>query len=206
LRGTLPHPYVAVSFLLHQGNFHEIEDMIAFGEELGVDQVGFHNVNNHMDNTMLPLRRNDREVCALLDKVMAKSYNLESVFLPPLVDDGFSLCLMPFKDIYINDQLEVNPCCHVMDFSYSEFSGDLTESWRSPKLDSFRKAFIDGKLPHANCRNCQRRFLPYGIFSRERGWVRDDWKTRVARRIIKRSPAVYRLAKTVQRKLYHALR
>lgn len=197
VRDGRKYPSIAVSFLMHKGNFHELPKMISFAEDLGVDQVGFHNVNNHMDESMEPLRRDDKEVTDLLDAVMKKKYRL-GVLLPPLLDDSFNICLSPFKDIFINDTMEICPCCHVMDYSYSKFNGDLETSWKNERLDQFRFAFMENRLPHANCKNCHRRFNFYGSYDIATGWLKDNWTTNQLRKIVRASPKIYRVANKVR--------
>lgn len=198
-------PFVAISFLLHKENFKELGDMIAFAEDLGVDQVGFHNLNNHMNDSFEPLMRQDAEVTDYLNRVMRRKYNI-SILLPALIEKKFSICPMPFKDIYINDEMEVNPCCHVMDFSYSKFSADIMECWKTDRLNRFRMSFLEGKLPHANCRNCHRRFSFYGTYDISTGWLKDNWHTRQLRKIVRSSPGIYRFLNKVRNNLNRSLK
>lgn len=191
---------VTISFLLHTGNVSEISDMISFAEELGVDQVGFHNVNNHMDDGYQPLRKENKEVVELLNKLMKKKYKV-NIFLPALIEDRVTLCPMTFKDIYINDEMCVSPCCHIMDFEFSELKDDLEESWRNEKLNKFRETFLQGSLPSKICTNCHRRFAFYGTYNLSTGWLKNNWYVQQFRKIIKYSPVAYSYAN----KLRHTL-
>jgi radical SAM protein with 4Fe4S-binding SPASM domain len=158
---------ISLSFVLHKENYKNIPRMIDFCQNLNVDTVYFHNINNFEDEGYQSLCISDLEVRKFMDDLEKKNDYDINIFLPALIEEKNTFCPVVFNDVCFSYKGEMSPCCHIFDFSYGniDYKGD---DWdKNSKLQNIRNQFLNKSFLHPNCKSCHRRFSFYNFFDKE---------------------------------------
>jgi MoaA/NifB/PqqE/SkfB family radical SAM enzyme len=146
---------IAATFILDQGNYRCLEDMIYFADSLEVDQIVFFQFLPSPVEGFTAEERclfaDDAEVIATLAKVNSLPPRIrEKVTLPVLLDrtiDNNKYCTVWLYNISIDGDRNVGGCCcQLLDLSVS---GKLDEGypWNNAYFQEMRRRFIDPMYP-----------------------------------------------------------
>lgn len=133
--------------------------MVKLAEELGVDQMSFHNL---IPQDAEDLRRDqclyedDEDVLDVIQATSPPRKELE-VVMPRLYKrgEGRRKCSVVFSSLYCNPQGDISPCCQIVpQAQYGNILEDR-EAWNSPMVQKMRATFLDDSLPlPETCRTC----------------------------------------------------
>lgn len=175
-------PAVRLQFVMQQANFREIPEILDLCKKYEVDAVNFQPLElateEYVDEALvadLVGDMNKDEFRLVLEQAAAKSEesgvatnlvvlfrDFESVWakyrLEKCPDAPTAVCLMPWTSVYITVDGDVRPCCSFPLTTEATlgniFSDDFMQIWNSPRYQSLRKAFRQGKRPFKICTNC----------------------------------------------------
>ena len=140
-------PYVRFQFLVVKPNEHQIDEAIALGKELGVDDVVFKTaqIYDYKDGSPL-IPENDTYSRY---KKTASGYVLKNKLL--------NQCWRMWQSCVITWDGKVVPCCFDKDAKHQ--LGDLNKVslntiWKSAGYKSFRKSILQGRSQIDICKNC----------------------------------------------------
>lgn len=142
------HPYIMIQFLVVKPNEHQIEDIKALGEELGVDKVMFKTAQIYeyeKGSDLIPTISKYSRYKKQADGTYQIKNKLENQ------------CWKLWHGAEITWDGKVLPCCFDKDAEYE--MGSLQETsfkdiWRNPAYDAFRGKLLKSRSEIDMCRNC----------------------------------------------------
>jgi len=144
-------PHIALVFLINTLNIEDLPDFIDLAASLGIDGVQC-NYLTIFKQAHLKLSCFFKQAISneMLDKAKQRAAELKvSLSLPPKFSQNNgsyfrSACNQPWKNIYIDTEGAVLPCC----FSGEHFGGlgveDILSIWNNEKYQQLRKGLISG--------------------------------------------------------------
>ena len=140
-------PYVELQFIVMKQNERQLDDVIKYGKESGVDKVVFKTMQiSSYENAVkfLPTNPKYRRYIVENNKFRIKN-NLQNH------------CFALWRTSVITWDGRVVPCCFDKDaiFEAGKLSGKtFNEIWHSKKLNDFRKIILDERAGVSMCTNC----------------------------------------------------
>lgn len=161
-RRRLKRPYVHISFVLTRNLFSRTQDIIKFAEDLGIDNLDFHNLIAHgtENDYKEMLTSDDKEVVMLLDEWKGKEYKVR-VSWPRLVqkrlDRPARIC-NPLWD-WIGVDMDGNTAGCAKAMPANKEYGNIFEKgksvWNNEFRKNLRKSFVDrNTFLLACCKTC----------------------------------------------------
>jgi len=156
---------IRINAVITHLNVDEIPKLIQLAIKLGLDSVGFVEVENWktpVENDyekelefVLKARERSKEIKSLIEFYRKNFTNIQIRFLPS--DKRKKACFWPFYSCFITVDGFVTPCCirmnpDVINFG-NVFEKNFKEIWNSDKYKKFRKTIICN-LPNPICDNC----------------------------------------------------
>ncbi len=141
------YPFIELQFIAMKHNEHEIEDVMSFGKEIGVNKV-------------------------VIKSMQVSSYESALEFLPKnekysryIIKDGKLLfknklrnkCFALWRSTVITWDGFISPCCFDKDAKYNlgnVFIEGLKKIWKNEKYTKFRKAILTNRKGIDICTNC----------------------------------------------------
>jgi MoaA/NifB/PqqE/SkfB family radical SAM enzyme len=153
---------ILVSIILDKENYKHLNDMVYFGEKLGVDRVLFFQFLASPAAGFTPEERclfsDDSDVVEALAQVNSlRSRTRARIALPPLLERTMNgkYCSVPFHNISVDGDGNVGGCsCQILDLSgngkfYEE------DAWNNAHFRELRRRFIEPEFPLLEpCRWC----------------------------------------------------
>ena len=146
-------PIIGLSMTLMKDNFGDAVKLVEIGKELGVDSVGFGDLNLDWSTELKELdRAKTNEIVA---QVVQRAKELGIHIAYNLMEDR--ACDEPFLYPYITAKGFLTPCCWRPYDKVFNF-GNLLETpfdqlWNSEKIKKFRRDLASGNVPGL-CRGC----------------------------------------------------
>ncbi len=154
--------------VVQDANFHELEMLPALAAEMGFSRLSlsldlndwgqdsWKEVNDQVDKQREFTLEQGHEIARLGEKhgVEVTFWHIDAKFD---TDSLENICPWPFERAYISSEMRIVPCCMIANPEILEL-GDATQfssEWNSRKMQAFRKAHINGKIPKA-CQGCYR--------------------------------------------------
>lgn len=147
---------IGVNMVVTHKNYREIDDMISLAKLLGVDYVGFVEVENWntpkgTDIANGNFIRDSRKVSSLINKKIRKliqqNKSLKINFLSSAPRK--QKCLWPFRNLFITVDGFLTPCCirpnpEIFNFG-NIYKDNFLEIWNGSKYQDFRQSLIEDK-------------------------------------------------------------
>jgi radical SAM protein with 4Fe4S-binding SPASM domain len=155
---------IIINSILMRRNYHEVENMVRLGSEIGADVVNFCDIQysfdvgiSKMDESLRLVSEEEKtEIQELFNKanMLSEKLNIE-ISLPRLEQPRVrQSCEQPWTYIVVKENGKTRPCCAI---HHKEF-GDLTKEhysviWNNSLFQSFRKALLSEHVP-TECEHC----------------------------------------------------
>lgn len=155
------HPEIFFNFVILRENLRDLPAVIELASKVGCKNVSaspavIHSKELENEN-LFDFIVETEEVFEKAKKTAKESgVNLS---LPPL-KDAYGECLLPFKQIFVNFDGDVRPCCvSTINEKDSMKLGNikdrsLHEYWNCEKMIKIRKSLLDGKNMEPFCKGC----------------------------------------------------
>jgi radical SAM protein with 4Fe4S-binding SPASM domain len=143
----LKKPYVEFQFIVMKQNEHQLDEVIRYGEDVGVDKVVFKTMQvSNYENAIKFLPSNNKY----------KRYVIEngSYYIKNKMKDH---CFALWRTSVITWDGKVVPCCFDKDAEYNlgMLNGQtFHEIWRSVQYNNFRQRVLDSRKSINMCTNC----------------------------------------------------
>ncbi len=140
-------PYVELQFIVMKQNENQLEDVIKYGKESGVDRVEFKTMQiSSYENAVkfLPTNPKYRRYVVENNTIRTKN-NLQNH------------CFAVWRTSVITWDGRVVPCCFDKDaiFEAGQLNGNtFNEIWHSRELNDFRENILNDRAGVRMCRNC----------------------------------------------------
>jgi radical SAM protein with 4Fe4S-binding SPASM domain len=140
-------PYVELQFIVMKQNEHQLENVVKYGRESGVDKVVFKTMQiSSYENAIkfLPTNPKYRRYIVESNKYRIKN-NLQNH------------CFALWRTSVITWDGRVVPCCFDKDanFEAGQLNGKrFKEIWHSKELNNFRKSILQNRAGVSMCTNC----------------------------------------------------
>ncbi len=146
---------VSISIILDQGNYRDLNDMICFAENLGVDEVTFFHFLPSPAKGYTAEERclfsDDSDVVEVFSAANSvRSRIRTTVMLPPLLEREMTsnkYCCLPFNSITVDGEGNVGGCsCQLLDNTGNGKFYDK-DVWNNGYFQEMRKRFMDPEFP-----------------------------------------------------------
>ena len=143
-------PFVEFQFIVMKQNEHQLEDVLEYGKDAGVDKVVFKTMQvSNLDNALyfLPSKEKYRRY-----NIDGGDYGIKS----KLKDHCFAL----WRTSVITWDGRVVPCCFDKDanFELGKLNGlpenGIKAIWKSEAYQNFRQSILDNRKGNSMCNNC----------------------------------------------------
>jgi len=143
-------PFVEFQFIVMKQNEHQLDDVLKYGKDAGVDKVVFKTMQvSSYENALhyLPSKKKFRRYNIDNGKYQIKS---------KLKNHCFAL----WRTSVITWDRRVVPCCFDKDanFELGKLNGvpenNIKQIWRSDAYQNFRKSILDNRKGNSMCNNC----------------------------------------------------
>jgi len=167
------HLKLSVSYICDKRNYMKIPDMIYFAEELGVDELIFHNL---IPFNLLEFPKNealfdnDEDVMKVLEDINKHPNSKLQVTMPRLYTRRIieRFCRMPFTTLPINGEGDVSMCCNIPVSSKYGNLFDENYDWNKFHFKEMRNILMDRKEPlPETCILCPNMYRPYNDVRKE---------------------------------------
>ncbi|MEX1026273.1 MAG: radical SAM protein [Planctomycetota bacterium] len=150
-------PHIGVMTVLSKLNVHQVPQMLAIAEGLGVDRIIFTKINAAANPDLRPLTLGKQEA-AYLSSLPPYEGRLEvSWATTPWTKQERIDCYWPKHMAYVTVKGTVTPCCNHWDEGDNPLGNVLeqtgAEVWNSEDAKAFRRRLWNGDLPQ-RCREC----------------------------------------------------
>lgn len=162
---------LCVNMVLTRRNYKTLEGMAELSMDLGIDYLLISEVRkcNIPDSVWSSIRLDNycerEKVLKLVEncRIETKRKNIGFSFNPYLEDKTIkkSLCMSPWKHIFIDSKGDVSVCCELNQVFGSLKNMSIKDIWNSQDLNDFRNDMIIGNY-NGRCEEC---CLPWGITS-----------------------------------------
>lgn len=143
----LKNPFIEFQFIVMKQNEHQLDDVIKYGKEVGVDKVVFKTMQiSSYENAIKFLPENSKYKRY---KVENGSYRIKN----KLKDHCFAL----WRTSVITWDGKVVPCCFDKDavFEIGKLNGrNFNEVWKSAEYNNFRNKILSNRKSVDMCINC----------------------------------------------------
>jgi radical SAM protein with 4Fe4S-binding SPASM domain len=143
----LKKPYVEFQFIVMKQNEHQLDDVVKYGKESGVDKVVFKTMQiSSFENAMKFLPNNNKYSRYIVEN---GAYRIKN----KMKDHCFAL----WRSSVITWDGKVVPCCFDKDAEYNLglLNGKtFKEIWRSSEYNTFRQRVLDSRKSINICTNC----------------------------------------------------
>jgi len=141
------HPYVEFQFIVMKQNEHQLDDVLKYGEEVGVDKVVFKTMQiSSYENAKRFLPDNKKYSRYIVDN---GSYKIKGKMQ--------NHCFALWRTSVITWDGKIVPCCFDKDadFELGLLNGrTFKDVWFSDKYKNFRKMILDNRQSVSMCTNC----------------------------------------------------
>lgn len=150
-------PVIGVMSVLSKANLHQVPQLVAIAESLGVDHLQFTKLNAAVKPDQEPIVLDDDDI-AWAESLPAYRGRMQVNFgLRSMTTEERMDCYWPKHMTYVTVEGEVTPCCNHFDSRELSF-GNVFEStgeeiWNGEPYKAFRRALWAGNLPKL-CRTC----------------------------------------------------
>lgn len=146
LKSSTPH--IIIQFLVVKPNEHEIPQILALGEELGVDEV-------KLKTAQIYDYQNGSDLIPTIDKY--SRYRKEADGSYAIKNEMANKCWKLWHSCVVTWDGKVVPCCFDKDAKYT--MGNLKEQnlrsiWANSSYENFRKQLVDDRKSIDICTNC----------------------------------------------------
>ena len=146
LKSSTPH--IIIQFLVVKPNEHEIPQILALGEELGVDEV-------KLKTAQIYDYQNGSDLIPTIDKY--SRYRKKADGLYAIKNEMANKCWKLWHSCVVTWDGKVVPCCFDKDAKYT--MGNLQEQnlrsiWANSSYKNFRKQLVDDRKSIDICTNC----------------------------------------------------
>lgn len=143
----LKQPFVEIQFIVMKQNEHQLDDVLKYGREVGVDKVVFKTMQiSSYENAMKFLPSNPTYRRYILNDI---GYKIKSKIK--------NHCFALWRTSVITWDGKVVPCCFDKDadFELGIMNGkSFTDVWKSKKYNNFRAHILYNRKSVAMCTNC----------------------------------------------------
>ncbi|MBF0266165.1 MAG: radical SAM protein [Gammaproteobacteria bacterium] len=150
--------------VLQESNIDEAEDFLYLAKNAGFKRLtlsmelrewdGHDQLNNNIKNNRVSQIITQQWIDHLLAKAKEIDLNLSFWHATDRFNQN-NICFWPFERILLSSEAEIVPCCIIADpalFNFGAYS-NFNEIWNGKKMQAFRNAHIEGKLPDI-CKVC----------------------------------------------------
>lgn len=141
-------PYVVFQFLVVKPNEHQIEDVKAMAEKIGVDEVGLKTAQIYdykQGSSLIP----NQEKYSRYRKLADGTYEIKNRLI--------NHCWKMWHSCVMTWDGKIVPCCFDKDAHYQLGSVKETtfgEVWKGKSYNQFRKTILKGRSKIEMCKNC----------------------------------------------------
>lgn len=144
---SLKKPYVEFQFIVMKQNEHQLDDVIRYGKDVGVDKVVFKTMQvSNYENAIKFLPSNKKYSRYIIEN---GSYYIKNKMK--------NHCFALWRTSVITWDGKVVPCCFDKDaeFNLGMLNGrSFHEIWKSAEYNSFRQKVLDSRKSVSMCTNC----------------------------------------------------
>lgn len=144
---SLKKPYVEFQFIVMKQNEHQLDDVIRYGKDVGVDKVVFKTMQvSNYENAIKFLPSNKKYSRYIIEN---GSYYIKNKMK--------NHCFALWRTSVITWDGKVVPCCFDKDaeFNLGTLNGQsFREIWKSAEYNSFRQRILDSRKSINICTNC----------------------------------------------------
>jgi radical SAM protein with 4Fe4S-binding SPASM domain len=143
----LKKPYVEFQFIVMKQNEHQLDEVISYGKDVGVDKVVFKTMQvSNYENAIKFLPSNKKYSRYIVDN---GSYYIKNKMK--------NHCFALWRTAVITWDGKVVPCCFDKDaeFNLGTLNGQsFEEIWKSAEYNNFRQRVLDSRKSINICTNC----------------------------------------------------
>lgn len=144
---SLKKPYVEFQFIVMKQNEHQLDEVIRYGEDVGVDKVVFKTMQvSNYENAIKFLPSNNKYRRYIIEN---GSYYIKNKMK--------NHCFALWRTSVITWDGKVVPCCFDKDaeFNLGTLNGQsFQEIWKSAEYNNFRQRVLDSRKSINICTNC----------------------------------------------------
>lgn len=144
---SLKKPYVEFQFIVMKQNEHQLDEVISYGKDVGVDKVVFKTMQvSNYENAIKFLPSNKKYSRYIVDN---GSYYIKNKMK--------NHCFALWRTAVITWDGKVVPCCFDKDaeFNLGTLNGQsFEEIWKSAEYNNFRQRVLDSRKSINICTNC----------------------------------------------------
>lgn len=158
--------HIVLQAVIMQKNMHELPDFIRLAKRIGVDAIGFGDVQYSFE---IGISKKDQSLRMVEDKEklqklinetikIAKELNIEILSLPQTEQrtswSSWNSCKYPWTYITINSNGMVRPCCGTHKISMGNaFEESIKDIWNNERFIEWRRAMKSSNPPN-ECKTC----------------------------------------------------
>ncbi len=160
---------VVINSILMMRNYHQVEDMVKLGASMGVDEIGFSDMQYSFDTgsehwgisteaeslrCACDAEKDTIRKYFLSAETLAKELGLK-IALPRLDQPKVrTRCKQPWTMLVTDERGEVRPCCAIHFVSFGNLQKQsFSEVWNSKNFTTFRERLLSDDIPE-KCKIC----------------------------------------------------